>query len=96
MRELTYFLTFIPFSVNINNPTSRNAGELACAMFMAQMVENAELRQEVQKLRAELDSLKTLVSAIVGGGNNGGGVFENGGGGGGTNGNGHLRHQFHH
>lgn len=56
-----------------NGGAARSAGELACAMFMAQMVENAELRQEVQKLRAELDSLKTLVAAaaVVSGGNNG-------------------------
>ena len=29
------------------------------------MVENAELRQEVQKLRGELDSLKALVAAAA-------------------------------
>jgi hypothetical protein len=32
---------------------------------MAQMVENAELRQEVAKLRGELDSLKALVAAAA-------------------------------
>uniref|UniRef100_A0A914HDJ5 Uncharacterized protein n=1 Tax=Globodera rostochiensis TaxID=31243 RepID=A0A914HDJ5_GLORO len=62
---------------NSGGPHSRNSGELACAMFMAQMVENAELRQEVQKLRAELDSLKALVAAAAVVGTNNG--FDNGG-----------------
>uniref|UniRef100_A0A183CKQ8 Uncharacterized protein n=1 Tax=Globodera pallida TaxID=36090 RepID=A0A183CKQ8_GLOPA len=71
---------------NSGGPHSRNSGELACAMFMAQMVENAELRQEVQKLRAELDSLKALVAAAAVVGTNNG--FDNGGNGS----NGHHRH----
>ncbi|KAL3072475.1 hypothetical protein niasHS_017449 [Heterodera schachtii] len=62
---------------NVSSGTqSRNAGELACAMFMAQMVENAELRQEVHKLKTELDSLKALVAAAAVVGTNNG--FDNG------------------
>lgn len=45
-------------------------------MFMAQMVENAELRQEVHKLKTELDSLKALVAAAAVVGTNNG--FDNG------------------
>lgn len=61
-------------------------------MFMAQMVENAELRQEVQKLRTELDSLKALVAAAAVVGNNNG--FGDGNTNNGTNG--HYRHHHHH
>lgn len=67
---------------------ARSAGELACALFMAQMVENAELRQEVQKLRCELDSLKALVAAAA--------VVQNNTNHGNAGSNGHHHHQHHH
>jgi hypothetical protein len=72
--------------LNFSAGNARSAGELACALFMAQMVENVELRQEVQKLRCELDSLKALVAAaaVLQTNNNNGSS------------NGHLHNQQHH